>query len=77
LYKRLNNLTKASEEFLLKKKLISLGSRILHTVIEDISGLYSDFKYLMIFSETIKRDELHAFIENLKEEISLLDKIEK
>ncbi len=77
LYERLNNLIKASEEFLLKKKLISLSSTILHTVIENISGVYSDFKYLMIFSETIKRDELHNFIDNLKNEIKILDILEK
>lgn len=77
LYERLNNLIKASEEFLLKKKLISLNSTILHTVIDNISGIYSDFKYLMIFSETIRRDELHNFIDNLKNEIKILDVLEK
>ena len=49
LYKRLNNLVNASEEFLLKNKLLSIGPKIIHTFIENISGLYSDFKYLMLF----------------------------
>ncbi len=74
LYERIHNLSHASEEFLLKKKIISIDSNILYMAIENISEFYSNFKYIMLFSETLKRDELFIFFDDLKKELKFLAK---
>ncbi len=51
--------------------LINLDSKILHFVIENISGFYSNIKNIILFSETLEKNELFIFIDRLKKGINL------
>ncbi len=70
LYERIYKLTKLNLNSL-PPNLITLDSKILHLVIEDISGFYSDIKNIIILSETLEKNELFIFIDRLKKGINL------
>ncbi len=71
LYEQIFKLTKLNKINSVSTNLINLDSKILHFIIENISGFYSNIKNIILFSEASGENELLNFIDSLKKEISL------
>ncbi len=69
LYEKLYHLSKSNEFKTTKTSIISPGAKILNMVIEDINKYHSNFKYVILLSETIEQDDMIKILDELKKEL--------
>ncbi|KKM89852.1 hypothetical protein LCGC14_1244510 [marine sediment metagenome] len=69
LYERIYKDSKLQDESKPLPKLISAGPKILHGLREDISKFHTGFKNLLIFSETLKEEELQNLRNDIKQNL--------
>jgi GTPase SAR1 family protein len=62
--------SESSEDMLSRGNWINAGSKLLYMLEEDIGKYHSNFKNLMIFSETLEESELNELIGNIKEQFA-------
>ncbi|MFW9970554.1 MAG: GTPase [Candidatus Odinarchaeota archaeon] len=70
LYEKIYHLSKSSEFTSTKTSIISPGAKILNMVIEDINKYHSNFKYVILLSETIEQEDMIKILDDLKKEMS-------
>jgi len=70
LYEKIYKLSSSPDDLLSKSNLIMLDSKILHAVSANISAFNTNFKNIMVLSETLESNELNNLIGELKEELS-------
>ncbi|MFX0082099.1 MAG: GTPase [Candidatus Hodarchaeota archaeon] len=70
LFEKIYHLSKSTEFSTTKTRIISPGSKILNMVIEDISNYNSNFKYLILLSETIEQEDMMKILDDLKNELN-------
>jgi hypothetical protein len=70
LYEKLYHLSKSTEFSTTKTSIISPGARILNMVIEDLNKYHTNFKYVILLSETIEQDDMIKILDELKKELN-------
>ncbi len=70
LYEKLYHLSKSTEFTTTKTSIISPGAKILNMVIEDINKYHTNFKYIILLSETIEQDDMIKILDKLKKELN-------
>lgn len=70
LYEKIYKLSSSPDDLLSKSNLITLDSKILHTVSANISTFNTNFKNIIFLSETLESNELNNLIGELKEKLS-------
>jgi len=70
LYEKIYHLSKSPEFITTKTSIISPGAKILNMVIEDINKYHTNFKYIILLSETIKQDDMVKILDELKKELN-------
>jgi len=70
LYEKLYYLGKSTEFSTTKTSIISPGAKILNMVIEDINKYHTNFKYIILLSETIEQDDMIKILDELKKELN-------
>jgi hypothetical protein len=66
LYEEVYNISKSSDTPTSKSRVISLGPKLFNMVIEKIEIDNLNFKYLVIFSETLEKEDAIKIVEELK-----------
>ncbi|MFX0023100.1 MAG: hypothetical protein ACFE9S_12305 [Candidatus Hermodarchaeota archaeon] len=70
LYEKLYHLSKSTEFTTTKTSIISPGAKILNMVIEDINKYHTNFKYIILLSETKEQDDMIKILDELKKELN-------
>ena len=70
LYEKIYHLSKSSEFKSTNTSIISPGAKILNMVIEDINKYHTNFKYIILLSETIEQDDLIKILDKVKIELN-------
>ncbi len=69
LYERIYKESKLNEEILPVAKFINAGPKILYKLIADLSSYNDNFKKLLVFSETLKEEDLNNLVNEIKKEL--------
>lgn len=69
LYEKIYHSSKTTEQSLFNSKFINAGSKLLYAVVEDIGNFHSNFKNLLLFSETMKENDLNILIDEIKKKL--------
>ncbi|MFW9820357.1 MAG: hypothetical protein ACFFE5_12170 [Candidatus Thorarchaeota archaeon] len=70
LYEKLYHLSKANNFSTTKTSVISPGAKILNMVIEDINQYHTNFKYIILLSETIGQNSMIKILDELKKKLN-------
>jgi len=70
LYESICRLKKSSGFTSSEYNLVNLGPKLLHFAEENISKFHSNFKSVMIFSETLEKNDIIEIIDKLKKELN-------
>lgn len=70
LYEKIYHLSKSSEFTTTKTSIISPGSKILNMLIQDITKYHPNFKYIILLSETIEKEDMTKILDELKKDLS-------
>ncbi|MHA1913146.1 MAG: GTPase [Promethearchaeota archaeon] len=66
LYEDVYRISTSSEIIIPRNDTVSLGPKIFNRIIEDIHDLDSSFKYIVLFSETLEKENLIKIFDELK-----------
>jgi len=69
LYERIYQLSISTEEISPKGSLVNLGSKILTMVIDNLNNHESNFNKILVFSETLDKNDITGIIDELKKEL--------
>ncbi len=70
LYESIYRLNTSSEFTSSEYNLVNLGPKLLHIAEKNISEFHSNFKNVMIFSETLEKNDMIEIIDKLKKELN-------
>lgn len=70
LYEEVYNISKAPEITSPKSNVVSLGPKLFNRVIESINNHNSNFKYIILFSETLEKDDMIKILDELKKDLN-------
>ncbi|MHA2005876.1 MAG: GTPase [Promethearchaeota archaeon] len=70
LYEEIYNISKSEETPASKSTVISLGPKLFYMVIENMQGISSDFKLMMMFSEALEKEDMTKIIDDLKNDLN-------
>ena len=70
LYEKIYQSSKSTDEPFSSSKFINAGSKLLYMLIEDIGKFHPNFKNLLLFSETLKEDDLNGLIDEIETDMS-------
>ncbi|MFX1344536.1 MAG: GTPase [Promethearchaeota archaeon] len=71
LYEEVYNISKTLEIPSTKCNVVSLGPKLFNRVIESINNHNSDFKYIIVYSETIEKEDMIKILDDLKKDLNL------
>lgn len=70
LYEEVYNISKSPEIISTKSNVVSLGPKLFNRVIESINNHNSNFKYIVIFSETLEKEDMIKILDDLKKDLN-------
>ena len=70
LYEEVYNLGKSPETITLKSNVVSLGPKLFNKIITSVNNHNSNFKYLVIFSETLEKEDMIKILDELKKDLN-------
>jgi len=70
LYEKIYHLSRSLDFTKTKTSIISPGAKILNMVIEDINKYHTNFKYIILLSETIEQEDMIKILDELKKELN-------
>jgi len=71
LYEEVYNISKTPEIPTTKSNVVSLGPKLFNRVIESIKNHNSNFKYIVVYSETIEKEDMIKILDDLKKDLNL------
>jgi hypothetical protein len=71
LYEEVYNIGKTPELPTTKTNVVSLGPKLFNRVIESINNHNSNFKYIVIYSETVEKEDMIKILDDLKKDLNL------
>jgi len=70
LYEEVYNISKSPEIISTKSNVVSLGPKLFNRVISSINNHNSNFKYIVIFSETLEKEDMIKILDELKKDLN-------
>ena len=70
LYEELYNLSKSPETIALKSNVVSLGPKLFNKIITSVNNHNLNFKYFVIFSETLEKEDMIKILDELKKDLN-------
>lgn len=70
LYEEVYNISKSPEIISTKSNVVSLGPKLFNRVIGSINNHNSNFKYIVIFSETLEKEDMIKILDDLKKDLN-------
>ena len=70
LYEEVYNISKSPEIISTKSNVVSLGPKLFNRVICSINNHNSNFKYVVLFSETLEKEDMIKILDELKKELN-------
>jgi len=70
LYEEVYNLSKSPEQISIKSTVVSLGPKLFNRVITGVNNHNSNFKYIVIFSETLEKEDMIKILDELKKDLN-------
>jgi len=70
LYEEVYNISKSPEIISTKSNVVSLGPKLFNRVISSINNHNSNFKYIVLFSETLEKEDMIKILDELKKELN-------
>lgn len=70
LYEEVYNISKSPEIISTKSNVVSLGPKLFNRVISSINNHNSNFKYVVLFSETLEKEDMIKILDELKKELN-------
>ncbi|MFW9941294.1 MAG: GTPase [Candidatus Thorarchaeota archaeon] len=71
LYEEVYNISKTPEIATTKSNVVSLGPKLFNRVIESINNHNSNFKYIVLYSETVEKEDMIKILDGLKKDLNL------
>ncbi|MFX0030605.1 MAG: GTPase [Candidatus Hermodarchaeota archaeon] len=70
LYEEVYNISKSPETITIKSNVVSLGPKLFNRAIERVNNHNSNFKYIVIFSETLEKEDMIKILDELKKDLN-------
>ncbi|MFX1281565.1 MAG: GTPase [Promethearchaeota archaeon] len=70
LYEDVYNISKSSELVSIKSNVVSLGPKLFNRVITNVDNHNPSFKYIIIFSETLEKEDMIKILDELKKDLN-------
>lgn len=70
LYEEVYNLSKSPETITLKSNVVSLGPKLFNKIITSVNNHNPNFKYIVIFSETLEKEDMIKILDELKKDLN-------
>ncbi len=70
LYEEVYNLSKSPETIALKSNVVSLGPKLFNKIITSVNNHNLNFKYFVIFSETLEKEDMIKILDELKKDLN-------
>ncbi|MBY8991192.1 MAG: 50S ribosome-binding GTPase [Candidatus Lokiarchaeota archaeon] len=70
LYEEVYNLSKSPETITLKSNVVSLGPKLFNKIITSVNNHNPNFKYIIIFSETLEKEDMIKILDELKKDLN-------
>jgi len=70
LYEEIYNKSKSPEVLLGQVGVVDLGPKLFHLVIDRLGNLNSNFKYILLYSETLGKEDMIKIIDELKKDLN-------
>ena len=70
LYEEIYNKSKSPEVLLGQVGIVDLGPKLFHLLIERLDYLNSDFKYVLLYSETLEKEDMIKILDELKKDLN-------
>ncbi|MFX1374481.1 MAG: GTPase [Promethearchaeota archaeon] len=70
LYEEVYNISKSPELPSSKSSVVNLGPKLFNRVIESIKNHDSNFKYIVLFSETLEKEDMIKILDDLKKDLN-------
>ena len=70
LYEEVYNLSKSPETIALKSNVVSLGPKLFNKIITSVNNHNHNFKYFVIFSETLEKEDMIKILDELKKDLN-------
>jgi hypothetical protein len=70
LYEEVYNISKSPDTIPNKSNVVSLGPKLFNRVITSVNNHNSNFKYIVIFSETLEKEDMIKILDELKKDLN-------
>jgi hypothetical protein len=70
LYEEIYNISKSPENITGKSTVVSLGPKLFNRTIKSFNNHNSNFKYIVIFSETLEKEDMIKILDELKKDLN-------
>jgi len=70
LYEEVYNLSRSPETIALKSNVVSLGPKLFNKIITSVNNHNLNFKYFVIFSETLEKEDMIKILDELKKDLN-------
>ncbi len=70
LYEEVYNISKTPENITRKSNVVSLGPKLFNRIITSVNNHNPNFKYIVIFSETLEKEDMIKILDELKKDLN-------
>ncbi|MFX1325832.1 MAG: hypothetical protein ACFE8N_12840 [Promethearchaeota archaeon] len=70
LYEEIYNKSRSSEVILGQVTVVDLGPKLFHLLIENFDNINPNFKYILLFSETLEKGDMIKILDELKKDLN-------
>ncbi len=70
LYEEIYNKSKSPEVLIGQVSVVDLGPKLFHLLIERLNDVNSDFKYILLYSESLEKEDMIKILDDLKKDLN-------